>query len=418
MKNSALSHLNWFLACLTTMLVLLWAVNIVSEHKLKNSLTGVLDSKHYTSCEIALSLMIEQERSFSAALVPATLGSVFSQEPCDLVDQFFESKQHDIEFDRLRFRYIWGVRAIYGLALNFVNDRQLERVLTVCVLLFMAILACVLLKMDIRYGMATMPLIFGAALFSGLFEITAVPLAVSYFWAWLSPFLLIVSYKYSKATQFSLISGMVSAYLWFMDGHIVLSTALTAIVTFVCYDQAFNQSKKARFSAAITNVCMLHLGFVSTIAVFFVLKGVYFGFDSVFENYSSAIVYRSSNISAQGEEVSPMGLLIKLLFVGYQATAVYGSVLLWKSLLISTLVFGFFGTVCFFKKRVYLSHNDISFIIILMFVSLYCLLRLFLLPNHSFIHAYLVSRYLFIPLFCVWSFAVLCCTNNKYFKAN
>ena len=146
---------------------------------------------------------------------------------------------------------------------------------------------------------------------------------------------------------------------------------------------------------------------------FVLLKGVIFGFDSVFSNYAEAIANRSSNISVVGNQISFIDLFIKLLFVGYQATATYGNILVWKALLIFTLLLGCLGVACFFRNRVYVNRQSLLFISILALISVYCLARLFLLPNHSFTHSYLVSRYLFIPLFSIWSFALFCVAHER-----
>jgi len=228
------------------------------------------------------------------------------------------------------------------------------------------------------------------------------PLSIGVLWAWLSALFLIAAFKRRRDGELCVVAGMVSAFIWFMDGHLFLLASLIAITTYFLSNSGVNATQRSILKRVFRNVVLVHAGFVICALFFFLLKAQVFGLEALLSEYTNAAIHRSSLVGNNGEAINLINLSHKLLFVGYQAVSTYKSVIVWKTLLITTAL-GFLLVILIIIRTSAFYDKYKSYLLILALITVYFCVRLLVVPNHTFVHAYIMSRYLSIPFACVWS---------------
>jgi len=398
--NSLVRYLLIVAISFLSMVLLLVSVNLLPHQRLATHLHGVLETNQFTSCEVALSLVKPQTLSVRSALSPSTYGDVSLEHPCTTLAEFYHARGAELSVSSLRHRYLWGARGVYGILASMVPEPQLQRWLSV--LTTACIVAVFLLTFHTSrvLGLLILPFTVFGSLFSGVFTVTETPVAIGYLWAWLAGIILWVSVQNGRDLAVSVVCGMVSAFLWFLEGHFMVLVALVAVLTFL-YELLTRQHANP-YRRTLRNVVALHLGFALCTALFVMLKIGVFDVDSVFVSYHQAILQRAGGDNDYGGIITVWSLTQKLLYVAYQNTSTYGNVTVWKALLLTTGVVAMCALILLGRYGESLRGKR-GYILLLGGVSVYCLIRLYALPNHSYLHAFYMARYLFIPLACVWS---------------
>jgi len=413
----------WVLCCATLLLALLFIANTLDpKRQQKNFSTIGITAGSYTNCEVALSLMVEQNHTLSGALAPNTYGDVDQHEPCELLSGIYNNAAGEplnVAADNtLRLRYIWGFRAVQGIAMSVFTINTAQKLTALLTLVSIALIGLLLYRRNVKSAFTIAPFLIGGAAFSGAFDTSALPISIAYLWAWVAGLILIKACDLNRDKEFSTVAGMISAFLWFMEGHFILLVTLIGLITFLVHSDFSVQRNKnlLAFKCAIRNIAYAHLGFLLLIALFVALKCAVFGLEPTLSSFSSAISNRSSSLDNSGLSISLQSIAHRLLFAGFQYTATYQSVWLWKTLLISTFIV-FLGIViyaCINASRLQaLTRHSGHYLLLLALVALYICIRLLAVPNHTYIHALLMSRYLIIPITSIWSFAIYLYLTQK-----
>ena len=115
-------------------------------------------------------------------------------------------------------------------------------------------------------------------------------------------------------------------------------------------------------------------------------------------SFTEAATHRLS-FAAKGVDISLIGVLKELLYRGFQHTAVYDHVLLWKALLLSAVFSGGIGLL-YLIKHALRSPAQYGYTLLVFFLALaYFLCRALVVPNHSYIHSWMIGRYMIVPIF-------------------
>lgn len=408
----------WILCCATLLLTLLFIANTLSPERLQNNFSSInITQSSYTNCEVALSLIVGQDITLRGALSPNTHGFVDKDEPCMLLGNIYSASEKSeadlvVADNTLRLRYIWGFRAIQGMAVSMLNVSSVQSMVAILTFAAIVLIGLLTFRRDAKSAACLAPFLFGGAAFSGALDTSALPIAIAYLWAWLAALLLIKAYDNNRDKEFCTVAGMVSAFLWFMEGHFILLVALIGLITYLLSASINSQVSShktsnhyAALKRAIRNIIYAHLGFILTTIIFAGLKIAVFGLDATMTSFNSAITHRSSGIDNNGLNISLASLAHRLLFVGFQFSATYQSVWLWKTILVSSFIvlLGLVGYASFNAHRITYSAH---YFILLTLIAVYLAIRLLITPNHTYIHALLMSRYLIIPIASIWSFAI------------
>lgn len=391
-------------------LAILWSTNLIPPKHLQQQLIGATDNNRFTSCELALSLSIKQSFDIKSSLSAKTL-SFQNDDPC-----LYFSKYSNLEIEenteRLRHRYIWGLRSIYAAVSYFIAEPDLEIFIQISTYFVISFFSFLLFRLNYKIALYTTPLLIYGLFFSGVSVISETPLALCFLWAWLAPSLYILLYDYVPEAIITMSLGMFSSFIWFMEGHIMMLLTLLVIVKISL--QPKTDTVKNSCNSILFTIFLFHLGFVLTFLLLTLIKSIVFSPIDVFQSIANGAAHRLSALGTNGEPINLIILSKQLLFVGFQHTSTYQNVFLWKFILISTLIaFILIAAYIKIQKSVF-DRLEKVFIFSLGLICLYIFIRLAITPNHSYIHKYMMSRYLGIPISLIWSTLILCIIN--FFK--
>lgn len=402
--NSLYSHLVFIALISGAAIFLLWVANLLPHEHLKNQLRDSVVHGGFTSCELSLSLSVPQDRSLTSALAPESI-EFSKDDPC-LKLTYINLAEHEAKSDiALRHQYLWGLRALYASAASVVAEPRLEQLLEYVTYAAILLLALTFFLTNRVHTVFLTPIFLSGLLFSGVSSITESPLAFCFLWAWLAPTLFLLTRNRINEHKLLIFIGATSAYIWFLEGHFIVLVSLIMLAKLATLPT--NLGVRRTVSETLCSAGWLHFGFASLYLTIMVVKLALFGSTEVLGDFSSAAINRSSSLAQSGEEVRLEGLIRRLLFVGFQWTSTYKHVLLWKFLVVSTGLLFIFSvtTATFYWKKLESSRK--SLILVLMILSLYCAIRLLILPNHSYVHARMMSRYLGFPMAAVWSASIV-----------
>ena len=152
-----------------------------------------------------------------------------------------------------KYRYWWGSKAALSILLRFLSVYDIHLLILIAAYMAWALLASALLLMGWRVLLIAAPLLILGALFSGVGYFADITNGLPYLWTLLATsilaLLLLRPGTARWAPLFCFIAGMVSAYLWFSDGHNALAIFLIGLVAWRGYVR-LKQSAPIRRAAA------------------------------------------------------------------------------------------------------------------------------------------------------------------------
>ena len=153
----------------------------------------------------------------------------------------------------VKSRYWWGSKAALSILLRFLSVYDIHQLILIATYMAWALLAASLLLMGWRILLTAAPLIILGALFSGIGYFADITNGLPYLWALLAASvlaLLLLRPRTARwAPRFCFIAGMVSAYLWYSDGHTALAMFLIGLIAWLGYSR-LKQSAPIRRAAA------------------------------------------------------------------------------------------------------------------------------------------------------------------------
>lgn len=373
-----------------------------------HSIVSNIGQNQFTECEVLLSVLATPSEKLMDAVLPPRLLIKGKKSGCEALEETVKELgnqgQTDAIISPLRTRYWWGARAIYSYTLRFFNvyqTREMIRNLTSFAYLGLAV---ALFALSASMFWRVLPLLLFGTLFSGISYFSEVVLGVPYLWAITAP--MMVAALHASAASRSLIylaifiAGMVSSYLWLLDGHILLLASWLILIGYFSTLRSPDLYQPLRESFG--HVFVYVLGFMLSYLSGLLVKVAYVGFGPVFEAMSSAVVHRSSTLGPGDSALSLSIVMDRVWNVGYQWTGVFKHELLWKVVILGSLAAAITGiTIGLFRvlKGEYRLGLTIA---VCVMVALMVFARIFLLQNHSVIHAFFIGRYMFIPLAMSW----------------
>ena len=152
-----------------------------------------------------------------------------------------------------KYRYWWGSKAAMSILLRFLSIYDTHLLILIATYTAWALLALSLLLMGWRILLTAAPVLILGALFSGVGYFADITNGLPYLWTLLATSalaLLLLRPKTARwAPLFCFIAGMVSAYLWFSDGHNALAIFLIGLIAWLGYAR-LKQSAPIRRAAA------------------------------------------------------------------------------------------------------------------------------------------------------------------------
>ena len=152
-----------------------------------------------------------------------------------------------------KYRYWWGGKAALSILLRFMSVYAIHLLILIATYMAWALLASSLLLMGWRILLTAAPVLILGALFSGVGYFADITNGLPYLWTLLATSILALLLLRSKTARwaplFCFIAGMVSAYLWFSDGHTALAMFLIGLIAWLGYAR-LKQSAPIRRAAA------------------------------------------------------------------------------------------------------------------------------------------------------------------------
>ncbi len=374
-----------------------------------HSIVSNIGQNQFTECAVLLGVLATPSDKLIDAVLPPRLFKTGRKSGCETlketVTELSNGGQTDAKTQPIRTRYWWGARAVYSFALRYLNVYQTREMIRNVTSLAYLGLAVALMSIASSVFWVLSPLLLFGVLFSGISYFSEVVLGVPYLWAIVAP-ALVAALHASKVPKSVIyltvfIAGMVSAYLWLLDGHILLLVSWLLLIGYFSAVQGSNAVQSAYHS--ILHTVIYGVGFISSYLSGQLAKAIYVGTEAVTQSVLSAMANRSSSVGPGEVELNAAIVMDKVWNIGYQWTGVLRHELLWKVVMVGSIGAAIIGTVlCVIRAlkgdlRTALATAVCFLVVITVFA------RLFLLQNHAVIHAFFIGRYMFIPLAMGWT---------------
>ncbi len=381
-----------------------------------HSILSNIGQNQYTECAVLLSVLSDGDASLKNAVLPTTVVRSNSQ-LCSLLQSTIHSIQagEEIEIRPLRSRYWWGAKPVYSFMLRYFSVYQTKELIRNTTALAYTLLAVSLLFVSPMLFWVSSPLIVFGILFSGLSYYSDVVLGIPYLWSIISA--MAIAFLHAiKASRFKIqlttfCIGMVSSYVWLLDGHISLLIAWLMMIGY------FGSIHENTYLKSVSHTWKLLFAYASGFIVACIggqiIKMYYLGFNEIWQPLSNAVLNRSSSVGPENSELGLTKVIDTVWGIGYWWTGLFRhellkDVVLWGSTI--ALITGIFiGVISLVKSnRLPLMSMLVCFVIILSVIA-----RLYFLQNHSVIHAFFIGRYMFIPLAIAWSILLAALLQQK-----
>ena len=375
-----------------------------------HSILSNTGQNQYTECAVLLSVLSEGGKGLRNAVLPRTMVRT-NNRACALLKKTVAAieKGEALQTRALRTRYWWGARPVYSLMLRYFTVYETRELIRNATALAYMGLAIALFAISARMFWLSAPLLLFGTMFSGASYYSEVILGVPYLWAVFAATLLAA--LHAARLRLSLIHvalfgmGMISSYIWLLDGHLILLFAWVMLIGFFA-------SARSMDSLVALRVMFKHLfafgsGFVAAAISGQVVKAMYLGMASIWEPLVTAIAFRSSSVGPDNAELSLAIVFQKVWGVGYWWTGLFRNELLWPVVLWSSVIAGGLGLGIGLLRGLQGNRRMLFAMLVCVLIVLSVFLRLLLLQNHSAIHAFFIGRYMFIPLAMAWVMLLL-----------
>jgi hypothetical protein len=384
--------------------------NYPFAHHGAHSILSNVGQNQFTECAVLLSALSTQSKSLRDAVLPRTAVRKSSQ-ACDVLKNTVGILQTGGEFETrpLRSQYWWGARPVYSFALRYFSVYQTRELIRNTTALAYTALAIALLFVSPTLFWLSSPLLIFGTMFSGITYYSEVILGVPYLWAIIAA--TIIAALHAAKTRKQIIhlavfcSGMVSSYLWLLDGHTMLLVAWLMIIGYFTHTQR-TRPVDAGLSM-IKHILSYSAGFVAAYFSGQLIKAYYLGFGHVWKTFTGAVATRVSDVGPADAQLDLSIVIERVWGIGYWWTGLFRHELLWQVVLWSSALAACVGIVIAALRRLRGSRNLLAALLLCALVALSVLARLYFLQNHAVIHAFFIGRYMFIPLAMGWAMLVI-----------
>lgn len=369
------------------------------------SVLSNIGQNHYTECAVLLSVLASGQGGVRNAVLPPTAQRADNQ-LCSRLKEVVGRVEGGKTFNTrpLRTRYWWGARAIYSTMLRYFTIYEIrELVRNTTSLAYMA-LGAALLFISPGLFWTGLPLLVFGLMFSGISYYSELILGAPYLWAILAATL--VAGMHAARIRIGVIhlavycSGMISSYLWLLDGHLMLILAWLTLIGYFASLRTLSPS--LALLAAGRHILSFAAGFSIAYIGGQLVKMLYLGIGPVWKSLGGAVAQRSSELGPGNIELNLAMVLDKTWAVGYWWTGLFRNELLWSLITWSSLAAGCLGILIFIVRVVRGEKAALPSLLVCLAIAGSVLVRLILMKNHSYIHAFFIGRYMFIPFAMGW----------------
>ena len=375
-------------------------------------------ASEYEYCEIAATVLAgARDRSGHGELSDAVLLRILQEESHHsnyCAEVRVASTGADLTSRVLKFRYWWGGKAIFAIALRWLSVVEFHRIVeTATYVAWLLFAGAMALHGRWALTVALPPVAFGLA-FSGISDFSGAANGLSYLWAVVVAALFALLLRERRiarlARPFCFAAGMVSSYLWHFDGHNFVVVALLTLIVWLTLEGA---APRIRALKAFSYVGLYISGFAVCFALGQTTKVVVF--DETYGHGSGILdgpvvgdmfkqtMYHLDRIF-RPEERDRLDMT-QWAFTGstHWLTKRQGSLVIYFSIIVLTVAAA--GAVFRALRRRELGPvwDCLWFVMLMLAVGV-----LWVLPNNTPVRS---ARYLFLPLALCWSCLVAVAWN-------
>jgi hypothetical protein len=360
-----------------------------------------------------LSTLATPSNKIRDAVLPRIVSREYEKTYCSSLKQVVQElngvNPGDLETRPMRTRYWWGARAVYSYSLRFFNVYQTREMIRNLTSLAYLGLAISLLYLSTSLFWVALPLLIFGTLFSGITYYSEIVLGTPYLWALIAPILLAFLHIKNAPDALKYLSvfaiGMVSSFLWLLEGHILL---LATWIILIAYFSALRTMNAATAILSVVKHGFAYAGgfFAAVISGQFI-KILYVGVSPVVGSMSKAIAHRSSDVAPGGVDLDWSIVMEKVWGIGYWWTGLLRHELLWNLLITASIAAAILGMVIGLIRGV--KGHWLPMVSVLVCAAIVAMIfsRLFFTQNHVVIHAFFIGRYMFIPLAMGWAMLIV-----------
>ena len=199
-----------------------------------------------------------------------------------LQDVVINNIEHGIH--PVKTRYLWGSKAIYAILLRYLSVFQIREVASALTYFAYLILALAIFGLSRKMFLVLSPVIVFGFFFSSIRYFHTLGNALGYLWALATAIMLVQCIKRDvpmvRIRCMLFIAGMVSAYVWFLDGHLLMSVLWIASITY--FGMAVKgHSIKQGYTQVAKSLLLFASGFFSCYVVNQLIKAAFHGWQRV-----------------------------------------------------------------------------------------------------------------------------------------
>ena len=374
-------------------------------------------ASNYEYCEIAAAILSgAMAESWHGELADAVLLRVLWRESGNYCPEVrAASSGANVASHLLKFRYWWGGKAIFAVALRWLSVVEFQRFVEIATYVAWLLFAWAMTLHGPRALAVALPLVAFGLAFSGISSFPGAVNGLPYLWtvSAAASFALLLS-KRSMARwvpRFCFATGMVSSYLWLFDGHNFIIVALLSTVAWLALSGA---APRIRARKALGYVTFYIAGFVVSTGLGQATKAAVFdriyGGSGILDGpvvqklIGQAMHHANRVVSPQGRD----GQDLEIEFFAYSARWLTDAearvVIAFCAVALAAAVA---GAVSLAMRRRELEPAWL----VLWFVALMLVVgMMFVLPNDVGVRC---ARYLFLPLALCWSCLVAVAWNLR-----
>jgi len=331
-----------------------------------------------------------------------------NQFPCETA-RFIATGQAAVSESKSYYyhRYWWGQKVVLLLMLTVFDYFQINNLLKALIYFSFAVLGFLILLYDPKWFWPLFPILLSGALFSGTIYYGGLTDSTTF----LSSQLFLIAFlafqhrmrdERRLAPLFTVL-GCMAAFMYSMRGGLML---FCSVAFLVLYFITFGNRKPVdRYVGAFLCLTFFFAGFFGSFVIRQAVSALLLDWKSVLHDFLFQLKFRiGAGRSDFDKSIIP---LFKREFFNY-VYATYNSrwlsdLLIGSGILAWTAAAGLFGFLAFRKREVKIAFDfaAVCFAVLIVFA------RIVIMRNHSYVHAWFIGRYMFLPLSFGWTALIL-----------
>ena len=254
------------------------------------SARALVGTEHFIECQIARVILggsarasktgTGLKRAIIVQAVRPTLRNDGSQ--CIRLKRIVAGEEYTVE--PVKTRYLWGYKALYAILLHHFSVFEIREMAKVLTYFAYLVLALAIFGLSRKMFLILSPVIVFGFFFSAIRYFHTLGNALGYLWALMTAIMLVQCIKRDvsmvRIRCMLFIAGMVSAYVWFLDGHLLMSVLWIASITY--FGMAVKgHSIKQGYTQVAKSLLLFASGFGSCYVVNQLIKVAFHGWQRV-----------------------------------------------------------------------------------------------------------------------------------------